>query len=68
MGTLDDARCGVRTAGVGLVQGPDGRVRVEAYLTVLAAAAGEASRSKTIAIKSDSPALRARLETWGETP
>ena len=29
-------------------------------------AAGETSRQKTIAIKSDSPALRARLETWGE--
>ena len=31
-------------------------------------AAGETSRLKTIAIKSDSPALRARLETWGENP
>ena len=31
-------------------------------------AAGETSRQKTIAIKSDSPALKARLETWGENP
>ena len=31
-------------------------------------AAGEASRSKTIAIKSDSPALRARLDPLGEMP
>ena len=43
MGTLDDAQSVVRTAALGLVQGPDGRVRVEDYLTVLAAAAGEAS-------------------------
>ena len=31
-------------------------------------AAGETSRLKTIAIATDSPALKARLETWGETP
>ena len=31
-------------------------------------AAGETSRLKTIAIKTDSPALRARLETLGENP
>ena len=43
MGTLDDAQSAVRIAALGLVQTPDGRVRVEDYLTVLAAAAGEAS-------------------------
>ena len=31
-------------------------------------AAGETARLKTIAIKSESPSLRARLETWGENP
>ena len=43
MGTLDDAQTAVRAAALDLVQTPDGRVRVEDYLTVLAAAAGEAA-------------------------
>lgn len=43
MGTLDDAQSAVRTAALTLVQTADGRVRVEDYLTVLAAAAGEAA-------------------------
>lgn len=43
MGTLAEAESAVRAAALGLVQTPDGRVRVEDYLTVIAAAAGEAS-------------------------
>ena len=31
-------------------------------------AAGETARLKAIVIQSDSPALRARLESWGDTP
>lgn len=43
MGTLADAESRIRQAALRLVQEPDGRVRVEDYLTVLAAATGEAA-------------------------
>lgn len=43
MGTLADAESRIRQAALRLVQEPDGRVRVEDYLTTLAAATGEAA-------------------------
>ncbi len=43
MGTLADAESRIRQAALRLVQEPDGRVRVEDYLTSLAAATGEAA-------------------------
>ncbi|MEP6798436.1 MAG: hypothetical protein ABI890_09820, partial [Lapillicoccus sp.] len=43
MGSLADAESAVRAAALTLVQTPEGRVRVEDYLTVLAAATGEAA-------------------------